>query len=183
MSKDGPGENLYVMPVGPGQDVIDGEPYQRIIRAAESGTCPGASALLDFYFEWSKQARADTTVLTHYEAIAYDPKISSALRYDPTCVLFAAQLLTAEDKTDDYVTHVEVQGIWFDDEAFTYVPQTLDLADPVSDVCPTLTELRFDHEEDVTDRRPAVVAIGYDSPEEHSKFVDEMATALACGRN
>lgn len=36
-SKDGPGKDLYVMPVGPGHDSIEGERYQRIIKAAESG--------------------------------------------------------------------------------------------------------------------------------------------------
>ena len=68
--------NIYVMPVGPGQDTIDGEYYERIVRAAKSGTCPGAAALLEFYFEWSKQARNDTSILTHSEAMAYDPKVS-----------------------------------------------------------------------------------------------------------
>lgn len=180
-SRDGPGQNLYVMPVGPGQDTIDGRPYQKIVQAAESSKCPGAAALLDFYFEWSKQARADETVLTHYEAVAYDPQVSSALRYDPTAVLYAAQLLTEDDETDDLVVDIEVPGILFDDEAFTHITDTLDLADPVSDVCPTLTELRFSHD-NVSDRRKATVAIGYGSLEQQDEFLDMMADALACRR-
>lgn len=66
------------MPVGPGQDTLDGPEYQRIIRAAESSTCPGADALLELYFAWSEAARADETILTHGEAVAYDPNVSQA---------------------------------------------------------------------------------------------------------
>ena len=181
-SKEGPGKNLYVMPVGPGQDTIDGEPYQRIIKAAEDDTCPGASALLELYFEWSKQARADEDILTHYEAIEFDPKVSSALRYDPTCILFAAQLLTKEDASDDYVTKVKMPGLWFDDDAYTHIVDDFTLADPVSDACPTLTDLRFDSNV-INGRRPLTAAIGYRSSESRDEFVDVMADALSCARN
>ena len=101
-------------------------------------------------------------------------------RYDPTCVLYAGQLMTANDATDDYVTHVEMPGIWFDNDAFTHISGAFDLADPVSDVCPTLTDLRY-KPEDITDRRPVMVAIGYDSLQEKEKFIDKMANILACG--
>lgn len=112
-SEDGPGDTLYVMPVGPGQDTIDGEPYQQIVKAHASGTCPGAEALLEFYFAWSEAARADDTILTHQEAMDYDPNVSSALRYDPTCIMMASQIFTTEDTSDDYVVIEEIPGgIW-----------------------------------------------------------------------
>ena len=181
-SKEGPGKNFYVMPVGPGQGTIDGEYYQRVVQAAESGTCPSAAALLEMYFEWSEQASADDTILTHAEAIAYDPLEASALRYDPTAVFFAAQLLTKQDKTDDHVTHVEIPGLWFDDDAYTHIPNEFMLSDAVSDVCPTLTDLEFDLD-DITDRRPLIVAIGYENSERHQAFLDDMADALSFNRD
>lgn len=127
-SQDGPGKNFYIMPVDPGQGTIEGEHYEQIIEAAESDDCPGATALIDFYSEWNKQARADETILTHFEAIEYDPKVSSALRYDPTCVLYAAQLLTQGEEEDDFVTTEIIPAIWFDDDAYTYIEEGFELA-------------------------------------------------------
>lgn len=170
------------MPVGPGQDTLDGEPYQRIIQAANSGTCPGASALIDFYFEWSKQARANESLLTHAEAIAFDPQESSALRYDPTCVLYAAQILTKADKSDDYMAHIEIPGLWFDDEAWTYVSDSFQIEEPISDVCPSLSDKLFD-DDDITDRRPLTAAIGYRSDDHSDQFIETMADALSCARD
>lgn len=70
----------------------------------------------------------------------------------------------------------------FDDEAFTHLPNTFELEDPVSDVCPTLSNLTFTGGEFPTalSRRPVKVAVGYTSPKDHDKFVEEMANILAC---
>ena len=108
--------------------------------------------------------------------------MSSALRYDPTCILFASQLLSSEDKSDDYVTHVEIPGLWFDDKGYTHLPLDFTLGSgPVSDVCPTLTDLRFDLDT-ITDRRPVKVATGYASSDSRDEFVQVMADALSCAR-
>lgn len=84
-----------------------------IIDAASNEECPGANALLEFYFEWTAAARTDSALLAHGEAMAYDPNESSASRYDPTCNLMVNQVLTIEDTIDDLVTLKEIPtGLW-----------------------------------------------------------------------
>lgn len=56
------------------------------------------------------------------------------------------------------------------------------MEEPISDVCPSLSDKLFDHDE-ITDRRPLTAAIGYKSDDHHDQFIKTMADALSCARD
>ena len=94
-------------------DEIGGEDYAIFVDAATGGAQPAAAATLAWYKIWSEVSRADSTLLVHAEAMAYDPDTESTPQFDPVAVMLALELLSEDCTGQERITLFEMDAIHF----------------------------------------------------------------------
>ncbi len=182
-----PFSKVYYVPVVVA-DEIGGDDYMKIVQAANSGASPNSAAVLDFYRAWSLAGRADSTLLIHEEAKAYDPETESTPQFDACAVMLAIDLLDNES-CDDQLSLFEFDAIHFlevGDEgiadfpdqpraAFSLVSQNFDITTELPNQCPAITEFTFDPAETVEDDMPVVAPLGFVNQDANGEMAERIA--------
>merc|ERR1712146_864830 len=81
--------NVYYTPVVTASP-LSGDDYALITEAASTNSA--AKATIDFYEEWTANARANPDLLVHLEAMTYDPAYESTPQFDAVAVLIAMDI-------------------------------------------------------------------------------------------
>lgn len=82
-------------------NVLSGDDYSLILDAASTKNnnnvySKAAHATIDFYKAWSANARANTSLLIHKEAMTFDPATESTPQFDAVAVLVAMDIARGE---------------------------------------------------------------------------------------
>jgi inosine-uridine nucleoside N-ribohydrolase len=183
--------NIYYVPVAMA-DEIGGLDYADIVTSAETGSDLGAKGTIDFYKAWSAAGRADSKLLIHEEALAYDPATESTPQFDACAIMVAMELLDDSQNCDDsavlFTTKAHFleagEGVAFPAQprpAFSLLEASFALAEDqlLPSQCPSLTDYTF-HEEETPEKEKTIwVALGYASEQAKAAFFEEMAQRMA----
>jgi hypothetical protein len=184
-----PVPNIYYVPVEVAAE-IGGDDYKKIVAS----TNLGAQTTIDFYRDWSAAARADPEVLTHLEALEYDPETESTPQFDACAVMLALQLLQPK-QCEDRLSLYPFEAVRFlepgEGETFPDKPRnsfsTYDINDkhifkdkPIpKNTCPALTPYTFNSTETKSQEKPVQIALGYKNRRAKKEFFMVMAERMA----
>merc|ERR1712070_344934 len=157
------------------------------------GTNSAAKATIDFYEEWTANARANPDLLVHLEAMTYDPAYESTPQFDAVAVLIAmdiargnpsARVLQEEFANGvHFVTNEDAADAKFEDDpkpAFSlWTGNEKDTRSVGHGKCKALTPYTFDRNSVKEDPVPIKAALGFVSNETEADFFREMATRMA----
>jgi inosine-uridine nucleoside N-ribohydrolase len=184
-----PVPNIYYVPVEVAS-AIGGSDYRKIVASKNLA----AQTTIDFYRAWSDAARQDKNVLTHAEAMAYDPETESTPQFDACAVMLALQL-AQPTSCPDLLQLYPFDAVRFlepgEGEAFPDSPRNSfsvydkndqhifdDNSIPTS-TCPKLTPYTFDSKKTKSMEKPVEIALGYTSKKAEQIFFSNMAERMA----
>merc|ERR1712227_1115227 len=170
---------------------LSGDDYALITKAASTNSA--AKATIDFYEEWTANARANPDLLVHLEAMTYDPAYESTPQFDAVAVLIAmdiargnpsARVLQEEFANGvHFVTNEDAADAKFEDDpkpAFSlWTGNEKDTRSVGVGKCKALTPYTFDRDSVKEDPVPIKAALGFVSNETEAGFFREMATRMA----
>merc|ERR1712227_586590 len=170
---------------------LSGDDYALITKAASTNSA--AKATIDFYEEWTANARANPDLLVHLEATTYDPAYESTPQFDAVAVLIAmdvargnpsARVLQEEFANGvHFVTNEDAADAKFEDDpkpAFSlWTGNEKDTRSVGNGKCKALTPYTFDRDSVAEDPVPIKAALGFVSNETEADFFREMATRMA----